>query len=151
MTITEFLNSKMQSSKSLLCRYKFSVRNPFERSPSWSPLKSGDEFDFLFGRPLATINNQGSLSTEKDVALSRFVIQSWSNFVKTGWAALQISLLPQSLEHDKAVSLYSCLWLGCFSVHMLFHFCFDALLTRDMCWTPWARDNQVTCECEYVG
>jgi hypothetical protein len=46
--------------------------------------KSGDEFDFLFGRPIATLKNQGSLSTAKEVALSKFVIQSWSTFVKTG-------------------------------------------------------------------
>ncbi len=65
-------------------RYKFSVRNPYERSPSWSTDKSGDEFDFLFGRPIATLKNQGSLSTAKEVALSKFVIQSWSTFVKTG-------------------------------------------------------------------
>ncbi len=65
-------------------RYKFCVESPYSKSPSWSLTKNGDEFDYLFGRPVATLKNQGSLSTLKDVEISKFVMQSWSNFVKTG-------------------------------------------------------------------
>jgi hypothetical protein len=65
-------------------RYKFSVESPYSKSPSWSLTKNGDEFDYLFGRPVATLKNQGGLSTLKDVEISKFVMQSWSNFVKTG-------------------------------------------------------------------
>ena len=74
-----FLNLQL-----ILFRYKFSVQSPYAKSPSWSLTKNGDEFDYLFGRPVATLKNQGSLSTLKDVEISKFVMQSWSNFVKTG-------------------------------------------------------------------
>ena len=69
-----------QLSHALFRRYLFSVRNPLDPWPLWSGVKHGDELDYVFGRPLS----QPEIFDGKDIAISRFIIQSWANFVRTG-------------------------------------------------------------------
>lgn len=48
--------------------------------PAWTGVKRGDELGFVFGRPVAQPDRYGQV----DKTLSRFMLQSWANFVKTG-------------------------------------------------------------------
>ncbi len=62
-------------------RYQFSSRSDVDPWPRWTGVKRGDELDLVFGRPMA----QPGRFRQSDKTLSRFMLQSWTNFVKTGY------------------------------------------------------------------
>ena len=62
-------------------RYKFSVRSPSDPWPTWSGVRHGSELEYVFGRPIA---DPASGFGVKDASISRFIIESWSNFIKSG-------------------------------------------------------------------
>ena len=62
-------------------RYKFSVRSPSDPWPTWSGVRHGSELEYVFGRPIA--DTAGGFGV-KDASISRFIIESWSNFIKSG-------------------------------------------------------------------
>ena len=64
------------------CRYAFSVRSPGDPWPAWSGVKHGAELEYVFGRPIAETSEGGF--DFKDASISKFIIESWSNFVKNG-------------------------------------------------------------------
>ena len=68
-------------------KYQFAVRSPVDPWPKWSDVKHGDEMDYLFGRPIA-LNN--SLFTEEHKKLSKFMINTWANFVKHGYVSFNV-------------------------------------------------------------
>ena len=67
-------------------RYKFSVRSPSDPWPTWSGVKHGSELEYVFGRPIAesAAVDGASEFDVRDASISRFIIESWSNFVKNG-------------------------------------------------------------------
>ena len=44
-------------------------------------MKHGSELEYLFGRPIADTVSGFDV---KDASISRFIIESWSNFIKNG-------------------------------------------------------------------
>ena len=65
-------------------RYKFSVRSHSDPWPTWSGVKHGSELEYVFGRPIAENTAVGGGFDVKDARISKFIIESWSNFVKNG-------------------------------------------------------------------
>lgn len=72
-------------------KYRFEVNNPHIVWPRWSGVKHGDEFDYIFGRPLATLGD--GLFEEKDVHLSNFMIRAWANFAKHGYLVMIFEII----------------------------------------------------------
>ena len=44
-------------------------------------MRHGSELEYVFGRPIA---DPASGFGVKDATISRFIIESWSNFIKSG-------------------------------------------------------------------
>ena len=61
-------------------KYRFNVRNPFDLWPKWTGVKHGDEMDYIFGRPM----NFNEKFPMEHMSLSKFMIETWSNFAKYG-------------------------------------------------------------------
>ncbi len=61
-------------------RYKFSIRDPLGSWPDWAGVNHGSELDFVFGRPLV----QPDLYGDKEKIVSKFTMQAWTKFIKTG-------------------------------------------------------------------
>ena len=57
----------------ILNRYLFEAKNPLDVWPSWTGVKSNDEFDYIFGRPLhdATLLGNNTLYNDEDILISR--------------------------------------------------------------------------------
>ena len=67
--------------KSKIYKYRFEVRNPMDKWPIWTGVKHGDEFDYIFGRPLISENLNFQTRDEK---VSEIMMNSWANFIKYG-------------------------------------------------------------------
>ena len=54
-------------------RYLFEAKNPLDVWPSWTGVKSNDEFDYIFGRPLhdATLLGNNTVYNDEDILISR--------------------------------------------------------------------------------
>ena len=57
----------------LYLRYVFGAKNPLDVWPKWTGVKSNDEFDYIFGRPLHDATRMGNrtLYKEEDILISR--------------------------------------------------------------------------------
>ena len=56
-----------------ISRYLFGAKNPLDVWPKWTGVKSNDEFDYIFGRPLHDASRLGNrtLYNEEDILISR--------------------------------------------------------------------------------
>ena len=84
-----FANLLSQHNVTPIYFYRFNFRSVFTR-PTWWGCYHGLELDLVFGSPFTQYNiaiDNFTLHTQFDKALSRTVMELWTNFAKTGYVS----------------------------------------------------------------
>ena len=78
-----YLTESLRNSN--IYKYRFEVQNPMDNWPLWTGVKHGAELDYIFGRPLETINDKSDHTFNiRDLEVSQIMMSAWANFVKYG-------------------------------------------------------------------
>ncbi|CAM4272192.1 unnamed protein product [Leuciscus chuanchicus] len=82
--------------------FLFNHRSSFNPWPQWMGVLHGDEIPFVFGIPL----NQTLGFSKEEEAMSRRIMEHWSNFARSGDPSVEgVEWPPFMLEHQEYVTL----------------------------------------------